>query len=469
MTRSPACSRPFFKMNHSSTAFKIDNIRLFIAFRIFFNCRFYYPVFTIFFLDFGLSLEQFALLNVAWAATIVLLEVPSGALADIIGRRNLLVASGVLMVIEMALLCFAPRGNPDLLFIIFLINRILSGTAEAAASGADEALAYDTLQQLGRTDEWPHVLELQMRLKAFVSMVVMTIGAVIYDPAAMQWIADHIGWNFTFTQGLTMRFPVFLTFLMAIFTLFAALKMEETSAAGEMACEENQGCGKSTVQAFRLTLIAGGWILKTPMALIIILFGLLFDHIIRMLLTLNSQYFRLIDLPEASFGLIGSGMAMLGLFMPRLARFTAERYSPGFNLILLGFFTLIGLIGMTFFIPVVGLLPMLLLYSVMLMTVYYLSFYLNRITDSSQRATVLSFKGLSFNLAYGSIGIVYSMYIAFLRTQQFPESVNQSVDNIIFIRSLSQFPWYFLLCFVALTAFAYLLFKNKTHAKSDKM
>ncbi len=80
-------------MNPSSP-FKINNIRLFIAFRIFFNCRFYYPIFTILFLDFGLSIDQFALLNVAWAVTIVLAEVPSGAMADIIGRRNLLVTSG---------------------------------------------------------------------------------------------------------------------------------------------------------------------------------------------------------------------------------------------------------------------------------------------------------------------------------------------------------------------------------------
>ena len=128
-------------MNHPSTRdlFKIGNIRYFIAFRIFFNARFYYPVFTILFLDFGLSLEQFALLNVAWAITIVLLEVPSGALADVIGRRNLLVFAGGIMVIEIALMSFAPMGNIALLFAVFFINRILSGAAEAAASGADEA------------------------------------------------------------------------------------------------------------------------------------------------------------------------------------------------------------------------------------------------------------------------------------------------------------------------------------------
>ena len=105
---------------NAKSPFVIRNVRLFIAFRVFFNARFYYPVFTILFLDFGLTLEQFALLNAAWAASIVLLEVPSGALADTIGRRNLLVVTGILMVIEIALLCFAPLGNPDLLFACLL-------------------------------------------------------------------------------------------------------------------------------------------------------------------------------------------------------------------------------------------------------------------------------------------------------------------------------------------------------------
>ena len=64
------------------------NIPLFIAFRVFFNARFYYPVLGVLFLDLGLSLEQYATLNVIWAVTILLLEIPSGALADVIGRAG---------------------------------------------------------------------------------------------------------------------------------------------------------------------------------------------------------------------------------------------------------------------------------------------------------------------------------------------------------------------------------------------
>ncbi|MGD8213114.1 MAG: hypothetical protein PVF32_24840, partial [Desulfobacterales bacterium] len=88
-------NKEFVDPPNGKPALAIRNVRLFIAFRVCFNARFYYPVFTILFLDFGLTLEQFALLNAAWAASIVLLEVPSGALADTIGRRNLLVATGI--------------------------------------------------------------------------------------------------------------------------------------------------------------------------------------------------------------------------------------------------------------------------------------------------------------------------------------------------------------------------------------
>jgi hypothetical protein len=158
------CSRSIMKS--ASSPFAIRNVRLFIAFRVLFNARFYYPVFTILFLDYGLTIEQFALLNTVWALVIVLAEVPSGALADILGRKYLLVGTAVIMTAEMCLLAFVPLGNPTLIFAVFLVNRVLSGLAEAMASGADEAIAYDSLLAEGRAEDWPRVLSLQMVLRS---------------------------------------------------------------------------------------------------------------------------------------------------------------------------------------------------------------------------------------------------------------------------------------------------------------
>jgi len=437
--------------------FSIRNVRSFIAFRVFFNSRFYYPVFTILFLDFGLTLDQFALLNAAWAAAIVLLEVPSGALADTIGRRKLLVLTGVLMVIEITLLCFVPLGNASLLFAVFIVNRILSGAAEAAASGADEAIAYDSLKKEGDVRDWPRVLDKQMRMQSIAYIGAMSLGAAVYDPALMQRLMNLLGLDINLTQEITLRFPLYLTFIMAIMTLLTTLRMEEDPAATEPECQPEGNCAPTIWQAFNLTLQAGGWILKTPFALVIILAGLMFDNSIRMVVTLGSQYYRLISLPEASFGLIGSGLAILGLIIPRLAYKMANRHTPTYNLGVMTAVCMLGLIGMTFFFPIIGLLPVALLVVVMYMGRFFQSHYLNRITASRQRATVLSFKGLSFNLAYGVIGVLYALLLAALRPQiavSQPDLGRIALENLVFITSIGWFPWYFLLTLVVVLVIA---------------
>ena len=454
--------------SNEKSPFAIRNVRLFIAFRVFFNARFYYPVFTILFLDFGLTLEQFALLNAAWAAAIVLLEVPSGALADTFGRRNLLIGTGVLMVIEIALLCFVPLGNAKLLFVVFLINRVLSGSAEAAASGADEAIAYDTLKHQGNARDWPRVLAKQMRMQSIAYIGAMSLGAAVYDPVLMQHVVDMLGLKIHLVQDLTLRFPLYLTLVFAVMTLLTTLQMQEQQLA-EPECKPAEACRNSLVGAIKKTLQAGGWILKTPFALVVILAGLMFDNCIRMVITLGSQYYRLIHLPEASFGLIGSGLAVLGLVIPGLAYKMVNRHSPASNLGVLAALTLLGLIGMTFFLPIIGLIPIVLLVAVMYFDRFFQSHYLNRITASHQRATVLSFKGLSFNLAYGLIGILYAVLLAFLRPKtasSFAGLNHTDLESAVFIKSMGWFPWYFLLTLAVLLLVARFGLRNTTEHKA---
>ena len=440
-----------------STPFAIRNVRMFVAFRVFFNARFYYPVFTILFLDFGLSIAQFAILNTVWAATIVIMEVPSGALADIWGRRNLLILASVLMIIEMLLLCFVPRGYSSLLFTVFLINRILSGTAEAAASGADEAIAYDSLKIEGHIETWDEVLAMQMKMRSMASIMAMALGAAVYDPAFMQRISDWIGLGMHFTQGITIRIPIYLTLLMAMLSLVSTLRMQKENITIDETCGALEHCSTSVKDIFMKTLEAGKWILNSPFALVIIGAGFLFDSIIRMIVTLASQYYRLIEIPEALFGIIGSGMAIIGLIIPRLCMKMTERYTPRFNLSILAATTIVGLFGMSFFTPRYGLIPVVIIFSGIYMSGFFVSFYLNHITKSSQRATVLSFKGLSFNLFYGLVGLFYAVLIATLRPQVAATHAGinpESLENLVFIKSFQWFPWTFLFGLMLFLVFA---------------
>ena len=452
--------------------FEIQNIRSFIAFRVFFNARFYYPIFTILFLDFGLSLEQFALLNAVWAAVVVITEVPSGALADVIGRRNLLVFAGGAMVAEMALICFAPKSNISLLFALFLINRILSGTAEAAASGADEALAYDSLMKDGNIDDWGIVLEREIRYRSIGMAVAMSMGAAVYDPGFMNRLLSIMGFDIKLSQDITLRFPLYLTLLMAFLALASTLKMKELPREDTLACVDVESCKKSVFQALKLTLRAGKWILGTPYALIIIVSAMTFEHIIRMIVTLDSQYFRLIELPEATFGLIGTGFSILGIFISRLARKLAENRTPSYNLAVVSILSIIGISGMSFFIPIYGLLPAIIMFCAFYLIYFYVSYYLNQLTSSNQRATVLSIKGLCLNGAYGLIGILYSFLVAWQRsglTAHKPELHGEALENAVFVKSFGWFPWYLIVMFALLMVFIRIMAKKGLKENYDKL
>lgn len=427
--------------------FALANVRRFIGFRVLFNARFYYPVFTILFLDYGLSLEQFALLNTVWAVTIVLAEVPSGALADLLGRRRLLVATSLLMVFEMLIIGIVPLGNETIVFCAFLVNRIFSGLAEAMASGADEAMAYDTLVEAGLEKEWPRVLDIQMRVQHIGYIFAMTIGAVVYDMETLNRILHWFGSTVRVTQQMSMRYPVYLTLVLALLALLTTLGMRDPRLL--RTTKRREGKNRRNIrQATRLTLQAGTWIVHTPFALAVILFGMCFDHVLRMLVTMTSQYFRLIALPEASFGLIGSGIALMGLIVPRVARGMVHHLSPAKNTCVVGLIAFAALGGLTLFIPYWGIVPVVLLFVGMMLTSFFTSHYLNEITDSVHRATVLSFKGLAFNAAYGLIGIFYAGLIQALRRsvrEEHPDWSVPAIKNAAFENSIHWFSWYLLL------------------------
>ena len=422
-----------------TSPFAVNNVRMYIAFRVFFNCRFYYPIFTVLFLDFGLTVAQFSILNAIWAATIVLAEVPSGALADIVGRRRLLVFAAACMVVEMAVLCLAPRGNVNVLFLFFSINRVLSGLAEAAASGADEAIAYDALQERKMADQWGRVLDIEMRIRSISFIFAMTVGAAVYDPDLVTRVMAIFGSDRVVTQADTLRFPLYLTFVMSLFSMAAVLRLSEEhveSARGDIG---DGAASRTAWEAFKLTWASGRWILNTPFILAVILFGMLFDGLLRMVITLASQYYRMVQLSESIFGVLGSVMALVGFFIPRLAHFIARRRTATFCLVSTAAVALCGLTTMAFFWPYVGLVPALVAFSALSMVGFYVSYFINQHTESSRRATVLSFKGLATNVSYGLIGMVYA-WVLVLEKRGADMARVQDVENMVFKETFVGFP-----------------------------
>ncbi|MDG3086267.1 MFS transporter [Vibrio hannami] len=433
----------------------VRNVRYYLMFRSSYFARFYYPVFTLLYLDYGLTLSQFAMLNVVWAATIVLAEVPSGAFADTLGRKKLVVLSSIVMFIEIAMIAFVPTGNPTLVFIVFLINRILSGLAMALASGADEALAYDTLKEQGKEELWPRVLQIQLRIASSVGIFVTLIGAAMYDVNFMTNVYSLFGMAEPESTKDIMRIPVYATLLVAMIAIYSATSMRE----GKKTVPEHSSRLATTVASMKLTLNTGKWVLSTPYVLFILLYYSLFEHTSRMFLTMNSQYYRAIDIPIIYFGFIGAGISLLQILLAGQSRKLAERMAPRRFIAIMGLATMVTYYWISLGWSIYGVIPALVLIFIIMTMNIFISYHLNKKTDSHNRATVLSFKGLMFNLGYGLIGILYAYYYKLLSQNYTEQQVEQHLD---FLASLSSFFYYFTFLFVSISVVFY--FKDQKKA-----
>jgi len=105
------------------------------------------PIWVVFLQRKGLGLTQIGLLEgFAWVLTAAL-EVPSGAIADRVGRKASIALGAFLYSIAMFLIL------ADALSPAFLLGYALWNSSTAFVSGADSALLYDSLKASGRTSE----------------------------------------------------------------------------------------------------------------------------------------------------------------------------------------------------------------------------------------------------------------------------------------------------------------------------
>ena len=90
-------------------------------------------------LDRGLSVPTIAMIGIAYSATTALLELPTGGLADTIGRRAVLLASCAASLASLVMLGFATTA------MVFVVSSFLRGVARALGSGPAEAWYVDTV------------------------------------------------------------------------------------------------------------------------------------------------------------------------------------------------------------------------------------------------------------------------------------------------------------------------------------
>ena len=108
----------------------------------------YMPIVVPFYESNGLSMKDIMILQAVYSIAIVILEVPSGYLADVIGRRKTLILGAVFGTFGFATYSFSYG------FIRFLVAEIILGIGQSCMSGADSAMLYDSLLEKGEEKKY---------------------------------------------------------------------------------------------------------------------------------------------------------------------------------------------------------------------------------------------------------------------------------------------------------------------------
>lgn len=126
---------------------EMDNTKKLAIVTFFCNLYFYNHIGTLYLQTRGLSLLQVSSMWSIIVGTIFLAEVPTGILADKIGRKWSVVIALLLQTLGEFLYLFAKD------YFAFVFIAILAGIGYAFLSGANEALVYDTLPEENREGE----------------------------------------------------------------------------------------------------------------------------------------------------------------------------------------------------------------------------------------------------------------------------------------------------------------------------
>lgn len=113
------------------------------------------------------------ILQVIFSIVMVAFEVPSGYLSDKWGRKRTLFAGFMMMFIGYTTYSFAYS------YVVIIIAEILLGVGVSFISGTDSALLYDTLLELGNSEQSIHIEGRQLSFGHYSEAIAAILGGVL--------------------------------------------------------------------------------------------------------------------------------------------------------------------------------------------------------------------------------------------------------------------------------------------------
>ncbi len=350
------------------------------------NLRFTNGIWMLYLASRGMSLLQLGLLEGIFHVTSLVMEIPTGAIADLYGRKNSRLLGRFCSVVS--ILIFLTAGS----FWLYAAAFVFSALSYNLESGAGEALVYDSIKAYGKENEYLKVTGIQEALYQYSAMLCLLIGGGIGEQS---YLAAY--W-------LTLAFTI-----LSFFTVFSFY-------------EPPRGVEVRARQPLSSILSQTFDSVRTVVKLKKVAFILLFTQSILACSTLLffylQNYWKSLGIGEAQIGLYLATGCLSGAIVANLVHRINRKMGNRRFFLSISWVSVVCLLGMAL---ATEKLPFFILLSIADSALFVASSnFVNQLIPSHQRATIISIGSMLFSFAmiiifplFGGIAGSYGFTVAF--------------------------------------------------------
>lgn len=332
------------------------------------------PIVVPFYKENGLEMTEVMFLQGIYSITIVILEIPSGYLADVIGRKRTLLIGSILGF--SGFLTYSLSGG----VWGFLLAEVILGFGQSLISGADSALLYDSLLDMRREKEY---IKFEGRITSIGN------GA--------EALAGILG---GLLAGISLRTPYIAQTGIALIAVPAAFFLIEPVRHGIKPLLKF----RDILQVVKYSLFINRELKRN------IFFSALIGTATLTMAWFVQPVFLELKIPIEGFGLLWTLLNLtVGLFAA-IAHWLEKKLDMAGTIILIAVSIPAGYIALSFNLTYTGIFILFLFYAVRGFATPVLKDYINRLTESNVRATVLSVRNFIIRLNFALIGPFLGWY-----------------------------------------------------------
>lgn len=202
-----------------------SNIKKLNLFWFFHNLIFAYVIERLFAIERGLSVQQMVYLEIIYAFSIVVLEIPTGLLSDSWSRKNVMILSSFFDILGAYLFCISHS------FWGFAVGIFFQACTTALYSGTSNAIYYDSLKQVEKERDFEKTLSFCGIGESIAALSAALIGS---------WTAIKFGYTFNY----------YLSLISVVISFLVAFSLVEPKRSFEKSEEKEEVVNKSEILSF---------------------------------------------------------------------------------------------------------------------------------------------------------------------------------------------------------------------------